>query len=93
MNRAIAYVLAGLLLASPAAAEDQDPMQEFEDAAKGAASRIVEALRGLLMAVPQYDAPEILDNGDIIIRRKHRPEADEDRPPPRIKKTSADTVL
>lgn len=68
-------------------------MQEFEDAAKGAAAHIVDALKGLLLAVPQYEAPEILDNGDIIIRRKHPSEADEDRPAPRVKKTNSDTIL
>lgn len=93
MNRAIVYVLASLLLVPPASAKVQDPMQEFEEAAKGAAARIVEVLKGLLLAVPQYEAPEILDNGDIIIRRKQRPEADEARPPPRVKKTSSETVL
>ncbi len=93
MSRTTAYILASFLLVSPAAADDQDPMQEFEDAAKGAAAQIVGALKGLLLAVPQYEAPEILDNGDIIIRRKNRSETDEEASPPRIKETNADTVL
>ena len=93
MRHATAYVLASFLFVAPASAGEQDPMQEFEDAAKGAASRIVEALRGLLMAVPQYEGPEILENGDIIIRRKPRPEADENGPPPRVNKTRAETIL
>ena len=32
---------------------------------------IFEALDLVLKAIPQYEAPEILENGDIIIRRKN----------------------
>ncbi len=42
--------------------------------------RIVEALRLLIDQIPQYEAPEILDNGDIIIRRK-RPAKEKPEPP------------
>ena len=31
---------------------------------------IFDALDIVLKAIPQYEAPEILENGDIIIRRK-----------------------
>jgi len=43
----------------------------------------------MLKAIPQYEAPEILDNGDIIIRRKQpaKPQtpAPADRGPPKTK--------
>ena len=35
------------------------------------AKMIFEALDLVLKAIPQYEAPEILENGDIIIRRKN----------------------
>ena len=36
---------------------------------------IIDALDILLKTIPQYEAPEILENGDIIIRRsKPKPE-------------------
>ena len=35
------------------------------------AKMIFDALDLLLKAVPQYEAPEILENGDILIRRKN----------------------
>lgn len=34
----------------------------------------------LIQAIPQYEPPEVLDNGDIIIRRK-RPGEDRDEKP------------
>ncbi|HAM46883.1 MAG TPA: hypothetical protein DCO73_03995, partial [Alphaproteobacteria bacterium] len=49
------------------------PPQPLEDALRETAERVATALRLLLMAIPQYEAPEILDNGDILIRRS-RPE-------------------
>ena len=93
MHRVTAYVLAGLLFATPAAANQDGPMKEFEDAARDAATRIVEALSSIISAIPQYEAPEILDNGDIIIRRKQKPDADEDTATPKVKNTSAETAL
>jgi hypothetical protein len=40
---------------------------------------ILDTLRQMIDDLPLYEAPEILDNGDIIMRRK-RP--GEERPPP-----------
>jgi len=68
----IAVVLAALMFVTPAQAQS-DPAEEFEHAAREAARRILGALELLVMAVPQYEAPEMLPNGDIIIRRKPRP--------------------
>lgn len=55
------------LAASPAAASDQDGSPE--DLAREGIGKIVSALEMLLMTIPTYEAPEILPNGDIIIRR------------------------
>ncbi len=41
---------------------------------------IIEGLRRMIDDLPLYEAPEILDNGDIIIRRK-RPEEEQAKPP------------
>ena len=45
--------------------------EPLDDALRGAAEQIMNALRLMVMAIPQYEAPEILENGDIIIRRRH----------------------
>lgn len=52
--------------------EPQQPKTEtpggmLEDATR----QILKAFEMMLMAIPQYESPEILENGDIIIRRKH----------------------
>ncbi|HEX9702565.1 MAG TPA: hypothetical protein VGA19_06895, partial [Rhodospirillales bacterium] len=44
----------------------ETPREMLEDASRKA----LKALELMLKAIPQYEAPEILDNGDIIIRRK-----------------------
>ncbi len=50
------------------------------DSALEKLQQIIEGLRRMIDELPLYEAPEILENGDIIIRRK-RPGAE--RPPPK----------
>ena len=47
--------------------EKKSPQVMIEEGAK----MIFEALDLVLKAIPQYEAPEILENGDILIRRKN----------------------
>ena len=66
---AVIVVLAG----TPSFAEEQQPIPPGEspaDVARRAADRLVNALRGLIGSIPQYAMPEVLPNGDILIRRK-----------------------
>lgn len=81
MRRLIAAVALTAMLASGAAQAQSQPTPEqlLEDGAK----RIVEAMRLLLMAIPQYEAPVVLENGDILIRRvpKEKPPAPASREP------------
>ncbi len=51
----------------PQKPEQESPGEMLEDATR----IILKAFEMMLKSIPQYDAPEILDNGDIIIRRKH----------------------
>lgn len=76
-----AIVAAGLVLAQIPAAQAQSSRQEAEEAIKEGAQRILRALEALMLSIPQYGAPELLDNGDIIIRRR-RPEPSTPKPPP-----------
>jgi hypothetical protein len=84
-----------LLLASPAFAEEAGPdapggrlFEEFSDEMRGALEGLLgevkpelEALIDRLGVIGDYEAPEILPNGDILIRRKretpHAPDPDE----------------
>ena len=77
--------LVALALASPAiaAAGNTPPsvQERAEKAFKEGAEQILRALRMLILAVPQYEMPEVLDNGDIILRRKHPAPPEEDKAP------------
>ena len=68
------------ILAAPLAAHAdslQDSLQgntaEAERLANDAVDKIMKALNLMIMSVPRYGAPEVLPNGDIIIRRLDPP--------------------
>ncbi len=68
-----AAVFAGWVALAPApAAQAQPSVEEAEKAIKEGGRRILRALEALMMSIPQYETPEVLENGDIIIRRKRR---------------------
>jgi hypothetical protein len=84
-----AWAAAGLLgfcLAAPplvaAVAQDaspgKPPQDEPSDLAREGLERMMRALRLLVESIPQYELPEVLDNGDIIIRRKRGDKPHED---------------
>ena len=52
--------------------DEQTPKELLE----GAARMMMEALELMIKTVPQYEAPVILDNGAILIRRKRAPEGE-----------------
>ena len=55
------------------ASEDEDPAE----LARQGMERMLRAIELMIEMIPQYDMPEVLENGDIIIRRKNP-----DRGPP-----------
>ena len=73
----VAGLVLALALAAPSyAAERPSP----GDLVREGMEQIVEALRQMFDKIPLYEAPEILDNGDIIIRRR-RPAEEQQEPP------------
>ncbi len=79
---ALALGLAGIG-AAPALAEDSTLEGAQQQAVEGI-GKLLQALQMFVKSVPQFAAPEILPNGDIIIRRIHpenapapTPEADD----------------
>lgn len=78
----VAALLAALAFGLPAAAEPATPLEEFEQKANEAARQFLGALALLVEAMPQYQAPQLLDNGDIVIRRKRDGDAPQDSPVP-----------
>lgn len=74
----LAVLLASLLIgAAPAASSAASHATEREQAeqmALEAMQQLMRALELFIQSIPQYEAPEITDDGDIIIRRKRRQE-------------------
>lgn len=76
--------LAGLLAAglglsaTPVAAQETspNPTEKLEESVE----TFLSAIQLFLLAIPQYAAPEVLPNGDIIIRRLQPGEQQEQKP-------------
>lgn len=66
-------------LAGASADSLQDNTEEAERLAHETLTKMMKALNLLIMTVPRYAAPEVLPNGDIIIRRLD-PLENEDEP-------------
>ncbi|MBC6440140.1 MAG: hypothetical protein GDA49_06970 [Rhodospirillales bacterium] len=66
----IAAAIAFPLSFQPALAEEDDPFAMAKETMK----RLMLTLELLVAGIPQYEMPEVLENGDIIIRRVN-PEA------------------
>ena len=50
---------------------DETPQQSPDDLAIEGVTRLMQALELFIQQLPQYEAPVIDENGDIIIRRRH----------------------
>ena len=80
-------LIAALLATSSAYAQQpapRDGAKEAEELAREALDKLMKAMGALIQSIPQYEMPETLPNGDIIIRRKRPPEA---KPPPKEDRT------
>lgn len=74
---ALAWLVGVCLAAGPFAAgaaepegQGAPPQPTPEELAREGLESMLRALSLLVDSIPQYELPEILDNGDIIIRRK-----------------------
>jgi hypothetical protein len=81
LRRSIVALPILLALTSPAVAADADSEETPSALMTEAMSKMVRALEMMIQSIPQYEKPEITDDGDIIIRRKH-PETK--KGPPRL---------
>ncbi len=70
-KRFVAALVAASLASHAALA--QSPGKTIDDAAEAARTaieKVLQALGAALSSIPQFETPEILPNGDILIRRK-----------------------
>ena len=71
-NHFAAAALAALLLASsPASAADEPSKQDPQALMTEGMQSLMQAMELLLLSIPQFEAPVMNENGDIIIRRKN----------------------
>jgi hypothetical protein len=74
--------------AAPALAQDSTLEGAQQEAVEGIA-KLLQALQLFVKSVPQFSAPEVLPNGDIILRRIHPENAP--APTPRQSDDGTDT--
>lgn len=72
-------------VAVPLAAEEAPESESPGELARDGVERLMRALEAFIDMIPQYEMPEINENGDIIIRRKRHvepaPEEDDEEGP------------
>ena len=74
-----------VLSAGPVLAQTNDSNPE-ELAVEGI-TKLMDALGAFIKSIPQYEAPTMNENGDIIIRRK-RPDNDNQKTGPKLEETA-----
>lgn len=75
------YALLGLSLSlavatGPARAAEEPPADTIERGAQ----MVIDGLRAFFSSIPQYEAPEFLPNGDILIRRANPKSEQQEKP-------------
>ena len=70
----LVFALCVLASAAPAVAQSSDE-QTAEELAREGIHSLLRALDAFVDMIPQYETPELTDEGDIIIRRKRKPES------------------
>ena len=58
----------------PALADAPSDRERAEEMAREAIEQLLRALELMIESIPQYELPEVNEDGDIIIRRKRRKE-------------------
>jgi hypothetical protein len=76
----LAAILALGVGATPALAQ-QSTLEGAQQQAVEGIAKLLQALQLFVKSVPQFEAPEVLPNGDIIIRRIHPENAPAPTPP------------
>jgi hypothetical protein len=69
--RAAIVAVAMTVATAPAVQAQESTLDDAQQEAVEGLSKLLQALGMFVKSVPQFSAPEVLPNGDIIIRRIH----------------------
>jgi hypothetical protein len=69
MQRILSVLAISVVVSAPAAVAETKTAKPPEEIIREGAERIMEGVRAFIQRLPQYLPPEILPNGDVIIRR------------------------
>jgi len=61
--------------------------EEPGELAREGMERMLRAIELMIEMIPQYELPEVMENGDIIIRRKNPPSKDDVEEEPEVDET------
>ena len=70
MNKGLSVIGLGLFLTAAPVLSLQAQEKGADELAAEGLGKLMDALGLFIDSIPQYEAPEVLENGDIIIRRK-----------------------
>ncbi len=60
-----------LAIATPSLAEPTTPQEQASELARQGMEKLMQALQLMITHIPQYEAPIVNEQGDIIIKRKN----------------------
>ena len=80
-NLAAAFAVSLIGLGAPAALAQESTLDDVQKEATEGIAKLLEALGMFVKSVPQFSAPEVLPNGDIILRRIHPDQSPAPNPP------------
>ena len=73
----------------PALADAQSDRERAQEMAREAIEQLLRAPELMIESIPQYELPEVNEDGDIIIRRKRRQERETPgEPEPEVEETT-----
>jgi hypothetical protein len=71
LHLAAVFALGLAMFGAPVAQAQDSTLDDVQQEAVEGIAKLLEALQMFVKSVPQFSAPEVLPNGDIIIRRIH----------------------
>jgi hypothetical protein len=90
MRKKMAALILGVFILGQSQSASLAEEKGVDELAIEGISKLMDALSLFVSTIPQYSAPEVLENGDIIIRRKKNTEDDnEDKDTNKPEETAA----